>query len=58
MREDGARVRVPYGTYIMRKVASLRYEFSCDGGPKFELALLEVSTYVYEKVLKIDKWPG
>jgi hypothetical protein len=58
LREDGARVAVPTGSYSMTEKDFAQYELSRDGGPTLTLSLVEVSTYINEHQLKIQgTWP-
>jgi len=58
LRDDGARVAVPQGEYMMTDTDSDRYELRSSSGLLFKLSLLEVSTYVNEHHLMIEgRWP-
>lgn len=58
LRDDGARVAVPYGVYALEEVSLERYRLSGNGLPTFELTLLEVSTYMGNQMKVIEgQWP-
>lgn len=57
--ESGARIAAPRGEYDMVESDLGSYELSRTGGPVFSLTLLELSTEVKARHLKIieGRWP-